>query len=212
MGAQDNSNVHVSLAPLSDWTERVFDNNTQYSIQITQEDSGTQKEKNIQEDSNTQETIRAVSQSSASMLYKKMDVDLNKTPYLQWQWKITNTYSGINEQSKAGDDYPARIYIAVKGKFGSLFPRAINYVWASTSPQNSYWPNPYSDNVIMLAKQSGDALANQWVSEKINLKADLQEYFKKDFSNIKGIAIMSDTDNAKGSAESFYRNIRFSAQ
>lgn len=188
--------IPVPIQPLSVWQERKFVDYTRYSL-ITDEGLPA---------------IKANSQASASMLYQKMDIDLEKTPFLQWQWKVTRTFTDIDEKTKNGDDYPARIYIAVKGKFGSLYPRAINYVWSSTSPKGTHWASAYTSSTILIAQQSGNALSNQWVSEKVNLREDLQRYFKKDFKNIKGIAIMTDSDNMKENAVSFYRELSFSSQ
>jgi hypothetical protein len=186
--------IPVQLSPLEEWDEKAFQGNTVYSIIST----------------DGKPTLKASSQSSASMLYKKVNIDLNKTPFLNWQWKTENIFPDINEKTKGGDDYSARIYIAVKGKTFSLYPRAINYVWASTEPKNTYWKNPYSNTTIMIAKQSGDQQVNQWVSERVNLQEDLKKHFNKTFDHIKGIAIMTDTDNANNQATAFYKNIFFS--
>jgi hypothetical protein len=116
------------------------------------------------------------------------------------------------EQSKQGDDFSARVYIAVKAKNGSFYPRVLCYVWANHSPKGSHWSSPYSNDAIIIAQQSGDSRVHQWVSEKINVKADLQRYFQEEIDEIEGIAIMTDSDNSKGKADAFYRQLFFSAQ
>ncbi len=188
------THIPVMLAPLSQWQSRVFNGETQYQLVEAAHPP----------------TIQASSQSSASMLYQELSIDLNKTPFLHWQWKVDNIFSQIDEKTKGGDDYPARIYIAVRGKTGSIFPRAINYVWASASPKGSQWLSPYSQHIAIVAQQSGQPTHQRWVSEKVNLKADLQRYFKEDFDKIKGIAIMTDSDDSQQQASAAYRNIFFS--
>jgi hypothetical protein len=183
----------INFNDLSTWEERVFSKPTIY----THESDDTH--------------LKAVSNNSASMLYRQINIDLNKTPYLNWQWKISNTYQDIkNERSKQGDDYPARVYVAIKSRTGSLYPRALVYVWSNHSEALSHWPNPYSDAVIMLALQSGDLHINQWITEKRNLKEDLKHYFNEEIDAIEGIAIMSDSDNSHSYSEAFYRNLHFS--
>ncbi len=190
-----DTNSHlVNFAPLTDWEKRVFNKHTDYSI-IHEGDSVT---------------LKAVTNNSASMLYKKLRVDLNTTPYLNWQWKINSTYNDINEQTRSGDDYPARIYIAIKSKNGSIYPRALTYVWSNHSEKLSHWKNPYSDLVTMLAIESGNSLSKQWITEKRNLKQDLLNFFGEEIDSIEGIAIMSDSDNTHLSATGFYRNMFFS--
>ncbi len=186
----------ITLAPLSLWQERVFATKTNYSLI----------------ESNEHAVIHAHSDASASMLYQQKTVNLQQTPYLQWQWKVSNTFTDINEQSKQGDDFSARVYIAVKAKNGSFYPRVLCYVWANHSPKGSHWSSPYSNDAIIIAQQSGDSRVHQWVSEKINVKADLQRYFQEEIDEIEGIAIMTDSDNSKGKADAFYRQLFFSAQ
>ena len=186
--------VPIELAPLSLWKEQKFVDETDYSIV----------------DDNGITVIKAQSNAAASMLLQEIPVDLTKTPYINWQWKVENTIAKEDEKAKAGDDYPARIYIAVPNSLFSLYPRALNYVWASQSEQNTHWENPYTDDVIMLAVQNGEENVGQWVTEKRNLREDLEKVFGKDFKNIQGIAIMTDTDNLEAEATAFYKNIYFS--
>lgn len=153
----------------------------------------------------------ATADNTASMLYRKFRVDLEKTPYLNWQWQVSNTLGDINEQTRSGDDYAARIYIAIKPAALEIVPRALTYVWASNKNQFSSWPNAYTENVKMLALQSGEQRANEWIQEKRNLKDDLQKHFNEDIRWVEGIAIMSDTDNSGGSTSAGYKTIYFSA-
>lgn len=188
--------LSVELAPLDRWQEQKFEGQTNYTLM----------------NDNGEVAIQAISNSSASMLLQEIEVDLRKTPYIQWEWKVDSVFSKDDEQAKAGDDYPARIYIAVPNKFLSLYPRALNYVWASESDKNSHWNNPYTDDVIMLAVQSGENNVGQWMKEKRNLREDLKTVFGKEFKKIKGIAIMTDTDNGQHTATAYYKNLRFSEQ
>ena len=183
----------IALSPLGIWQEQKFVGETDYSVVEIE----------------GKEVIKATSDGTASMLLQEMEIDLTKTPYINWQWRVENIIEKEDEQSKAGDDYPARIYIAVPNSFLSLYPRALNYVWASNSAQNTHWENPYTDDVIMLAVQSGNKNTRQWISEKRNLRQDLKKVFGKDFKKIKGLAIMTDTDNLQASATAFYKNIYF---
>ncbi len=68
---------------------------------------------------------------SASGLFKKIHIDLNKTPYFNWSWKIDRSLKGLNERSKEGDDYAARICVVKKHALFFWKTRALNYVWSS---------------------------------------------------------------------------------
>jgi hypothetical protein len=194
--ATPNSAARFSKGDLSDWKEQVFNQKTHYALF---EDDGVK-------------VLKAESRLSASALYLPLMVDLEKTPYINWRWKVSRTLGELDEQVKAGDDYPARVYVVISPKPFRLKPRSLNYVWASNTPAGGHWENAYSSNVMMVALRSGDELAGQWVSEKRNVREDLQRYFGEAPRYIEGIAIMSDTDDSKSAATAYYGDIYFTAE
>lgn len=185
-----------SNEPLKAWQHRSFKGHTVY--QIVTEDK--------------QAVLQARSKGTASSLYKEVRVDLLQTPFLNWSWRIDNKLSISNEKSKQGDDFAARIYLIIKGKWVFWQTTAINYVWANHSPKNTAWANPYTGNsVMMIAVRSDTDQTKHWYTEKRNVLADFKSHFGDDIRYIDGIAIMTDTDNAHGSALSYYADIYFSA-
>lgn len=181
---------------LTDWQEKSFSGHTQYQL-ITDE----------------QHTVlRAMTAASASGLFREIDIDLNKTPYLNWSWKIDNIYQGNNERSKDGDDYPARIYVVVSGGLFFWKTRAINYVWSSNQAIGTTWKNAYTGNAMMQALRSGADETGQWRTEKRNIRQDLKQLFGEDITEINAVAIMSDSDNSGQSATAFYDRLFFSSE
>ncbi|NOZ53331.1 MAG: DUF3047 domain-containing protein [Gammaproteobacteria bacterium] len=186
----------LNLPDLNNWEEKIFSNNTHYeTISI-----------------DNKVALKASSNNAASVLYKKITVDLNKTPYLNWSWKINKTLRNTVETTKAGDDYAARVYVVISG--GVLFwkSRALNYVWSSNQLKGNNWPNAYTSNATMIAAQSGDTLAGQWVREKRNVLEDIQQILGTNDTQIDAVAIMTDTDNSHQSTIAYYGNIYFSSQ
>ena len=151
--------------------------------------------------------LMAKSSSSASGLYKEIEINLEKTPHLNWEWRIENTLSGVNELAKSGDDYPARIYVIFKNT--GLFSRArgLTYVWSNNQTIDTAWESPYTRNSIMIAVQSSTKNIRQWVVGRRNIRRDYQKYFGRDIKRASGIAIMTDTDNSGQSATAYYGNI-----
>lgn len=185
----------IPIKPISDWIERKFVGATDYKLKVL----------------NNKNVLSASSNASASMLYKKVKIDLNKTPYINWKWLVNNTISSNNiEKTRNGDDFAARIYIAIKPAALDIKPRAITYVWANQAKQFDSWHNPYNNGVVMLALQSGNSNSKHWVNEKRNLKQDLEQYFNEPINSIVGIALMSDSDNTKAITNALYSDLFFS--
>lgn len=155
--------------------------------------------------------LKADSQAAASGLFKEQRIDLEQTPFLNWSWRIAGRLAGLNEQSKPGDDYAARIYVVVKGGLAFWQTKAINYVWAGNTAKDTVWPNAFAgDHAMMIALRGPEAALNVWHSEKRNVRADLQKLFGEDLRAIDAVALMTDTDNSNGQASAFYGDIWFS--
>ncbi len=161
---------------------------------------------------NGQRCVKAVAQGTASGMFREMEVDLTKTPYLNWRWRIDNIYNNDGEQTRAGDDYPARIYVVKSGGVVFWKTLAVNYVWSSHQPVNTRWFNAYSDNAHMIAVRSGQAETRQWLVEKRNVRDDFRQAYGKDITNIHAVAFMSDADNTGLSASACYGDIFFSSE
>ena len=158
------------------------------------------------------QVIRAESSESASVLFRELAVDLERTPYLNWSWRVDNIIPGLAERTKPGDDYPARIYIVTED---GLFPwqsKAVNYVWAGSLPKETRWSSAFTDSSLMIAVRSGDSEVNRWVQEKRNVKTDFRQFLGKPIRYISMIALMSDTDNSGASVSAEYGDIYFSSE
>ena len=55
--------------------------------------------------------LKSIAEGQASGLGKEISIDLNRTPFLNITWKIEKNLSGINERSKKGHDYAARVFV-----------------------------------------------------------------------------------------------------
>ena len=94
--------------------------------------------------------LTARSQASASGLTYTGSYDPYTHPILRWRWKVDNLYTKADPRTKAGDDYPLRVYVVfeydskkagrsqrlkytlAKKLYGKYPPWAsLTYVWAS---------------------------------------------------------------------------------
>ena len=156
--------------------------------------------------------LKAIADNAASGLGKEIKIDLNKTPFINITWKIEKDIPGINETTKKGHDFAARVFVIKKTGATALSNRAINYVFSSNQDVGSNSPSPYTkksvDNVLATTKTN----LNEWVTVKANVKEDFKKFHNLDVNELDGIAIMSDTDNSKKKSITYYQNIYFSSQ
>ena len=175
---------------------RGADNKTEYSV-------GSNKNGNY---------LKAIADNAASGLGKEIKIDLNKTPFINITWKIEKDIPGIDETTKKGHDFAARVFVIKKTGATALSNRAVNYVFSSNQDVGSNSPSPYTkksvDNVLATTKTK----LNEWVTVKANVKEDFKKFHNLDVNELDGIAIMSDTDNSKQKSITYYQNIYFSSQ
>ena len=154
--------------------------------------------------------IKAEAEGVGSGLGKEIEIDLNKTPFINITWKVEKDLSGIIENSKKGHDYAARVFVIKKTGATPLSNRAINYVFSSNNIIDQNWPSPYTKKSIDYVLSTTIDKTNTWVTVKANVKEDFMKLHGLDVDNISGVAIMTDTDNSKLKAISYYQNIYFS--
>lgn len=186
------------LAPFKDltlqeWKERSFSGNSEYEIADI---DGTR-------------ALKGSTDGAASILYKKKTINLTQTPTISWTWKIDGVYEDIDEQTRQGDDFPARLYVVAQIGVLPWDTLAINYVWSSNQGIGESWPNPFTQKAKMVVVQTGNTKAGQWVTQSRNIAADFKKLFGKDVETIDGYAVMVDGDNADKKGTAWFADINF---
>lgn len=197
-GAVDESVMigRFSVGDLTDWQTKTFQGETRYRF----------------DDRSGRQALFADSQGTASGLYREIRVDLRRTPWLNWSWRVDRVLSGVDERTQSGDDYPARVYVVVSGGAAFWKTRSLVYVWSSHQPVGATWDNAFTRNARVMALRSGTKDASQWVSEKRNIRDDFRQQFGEDIDTIDAVALMTDTDNSGQRTTAWYGDLYFTAQ
>jgi len=198
--AQSDLRVDIGLFSKNDtsgWEIREFAGTTDYSFTLV----------------DGQQVLVADSRQSASAFYKKIRVDLEKTPILNWSWRKEQSIDPGNEFDKNGDDFVARIYVVKSGGLFFWNTVALNYVWSYQHKRNDTWNNPFAgDKGKMLAQRDASDPQATWFKEQRNVAMDFKALLGKDIRQIDGVAIMTDSDNSGLSTRALYGDIFFSAR
>jgi len=156
--------------------------------------------------------LKAEAEGKASGLGKKVKINLIKTPFINITWKVEKNLSGIIENSKKGHDYAARVFVVKKTGVTPLSNKAINYVFSSNNSVGENWPSPYTNKSIDYVLSTTNEHQNEWVTVKANVREHFKNLHDLDVKELNGVAIMTDTDNSKLKAISYYQNIYFSSE
>lgn len=182
--------------------------------------------------------LRARANASTSGLIRRLRLDANAYPVLEWDWKVSSLLEGSDLATRAGDDYPARLYVTfdvpleqfnpvqrlfltlARSLWGEALPlAALCYVWDARAPVDTMVPNAYTDRVRMVVAESGAARLGRWLRVRRNVADDYRRAFggddpevaRRPVPPVNGIVVSSDTDNTGERAEAFFGDVRFRA-
>jgi hypothetical protein len=158
--------------------------------------------------------LKADADASASAIVHTSRFAVHRFPDIRWRWKIQNPLAKGDARTKAGDDYPIRVYVifeydleqaslgekiqyaAAKVIYGQYPPHSsLNYIWANREHAAPILPNAYTDRARMFLLQQGGAKAGQWIAEQRNILMDYRRAFGTDPPETATVAIMADTDD-----------------
>ena len=171
--------------------------------------------------------LRADANASMAGVAHPLKLDARTHPVIEWRWKILSLLQKSDIATKAGDDFPARVYVlfdydirklsfSVRARirlarlYGADVPlAALCYVWDGKTPAGTSVWSAYTDRVRMIVVESGSANLGKWVTTRRNVAADFRAAFGEDPPAISGVVLATDTDNTGESATAFYGDIRF---
>jgi hypothetical protein len=172
--------------------------------------------------------VEAKADGSMALLARGVEVDLKATPMLCWRWRVEDVVKNADMNTKAGDDYAARVYVAfrlpadkidfglrfklqfARNLYGEHVPdAALNYIWDNKNPVGHRQFNAYTDRTQMIVQRSGTAQLGTWVSERVDVLSDVVKAYGSDQAKISLLALASDTDNTKSKAHAGFADLHF---
>ena len=143
-------------------------------------------------------------------LARKIERDYPTTLELSWSWRVRSKLSGeVDERTKAGDDFAARVFVVFETSVLPTRTRAINYVWSARQPVGAVFPSPYTKWVAHIVLRNTESVEDpaMWLAESRDVLADYRAFFGQSPTVVTAVAIMVDTDNTDGYAEADFRDL-----
>ena len=172
--------------------------------------------------------LRADADASMASVLHAVSFDPRQYPNIEWRWKITSVLRKADMTTKAGDDFPARLYVLfdydiarlpfsqrvkfrlARSLYGGDIPlAALCYVWDGKSARDTSAWSVYTDRVRLIVVEGGAANAGRWVDMRRNVVEDFRAAFGEEPPPVSGIVIATDTDNTGESVSAYFGDIRF---
>ncbi|MFQ5990153.1 MAG: DUF3047 domain-containing protein, partial [Candidatus Methylomirabilales bacterium] len=160
------------------------------------------------------QALKLRSRSASFSLNRELEVDLKQTPYVEWQWKVTELPKGGDFRESSSNDQAAQLLVVFHW---SLFKKqVIAYVWDTTAPKGTKADDPSSSGVPFLTiktvvVESGDAEKGKWITETRNVVEDYKALFGDEPEKVEAIRIQINSQHTESQAESYWRSVRFKA-
>ena len=151
--------------------------------------------------------LKAEADSGATGLGIEIDNKdlLKEMPFLNVTFKIEKDFENIDQTTKKGHDWAARIMVGYGKKFGSkLLSLSHSSFLEEGFLQQSPWTKGSRDYVVSNDK------SGEWHTRKINVKELLKKTHGISFTNF--LAVFSDSNNSKQKIIAYYRDIHFSSE
>ena len=172
--------------------------------------------------------LEANADESASGINRRIRIDPNRHPVLEWRWRVFNLIPGADMLAASAEDSPARLIISFDGDSKKLhfgdrvrmrLAKAISgqelpyatlmYVWSNKLPVGTLLENPHTDRIRMIVVASGADGVGRWREYRRNVLEDYRRAFGEDPRDVVAVGVMTDTDNTRQKARSFYGDITF---
>ena len=173
------------------------------------------------------DAVRVQSDASISIVRQKVNVPAHELSHIKFSWKVSQLIANADLAVRELSDSPVRIVMAFDGDrsrlsakntmlselshalTGEPLPYAtLMYVWCNQCARESVIHNTRTDRIMKLAIESGGQNLNQWIDYERDIHADFQKAFGEPPGTLLGIAIMTDTDNTRGTTSAWYGKVQ----
>jgi hypothetical protein len=157
---------------------------------------------------NGKQALQMRSDQASFALQKKVRIALQQSPFLVWQWKVTELPKGGDFRRSGSDDQAAQLIVAFSSS------QFLAYIWDSTAPKGliASAPAPLFKKVFAVVMQSGSQGLGTWITERRNLITDFKQAYGEEPEALEGIRIQINSQHTQSRAESYWHSIAVTAQ
>jgi hypothetical protein len=160
---------------------------------------------------NGRAAIRLATNDSASMLFRQVDVPLDRYPILSWEWLIEQPIeTHLEEMTVEGDDHPARLYLTFQSAEGD--EHAMEIIWGNRSLLRGNWKHLKFFGLFSFphyTANGGRDNAGRWHAERVDLTELYRELWGEPAgARLTELALFCDTDDTGASSVAYFSDIR----
>lgn len=150
--------------------------------------------------------LHAASRGLGIQAGREVAWSLGTYPILTWSWRPIEFPRNSDERKSRTNDSAVSVYAVFPSSPVSV--KSLKYIWSRVVPVGTHLTSSAGNTQVRVLR-SGIEKAGQWVEEQVNVREDYQKYFgDSDVPKPAGIAVLSDSDDTKSSAQGDYASFR----
>ena len=150
--------------------------------------------------------LRAVSRGLGIQAARPFEWDLTAHPVLSWQWRPLLFPAGADERAAQTNDSALAVYAVFPHTTFSV--KSLKYVWSAVVPAGQHLNSSRGLTQVRVLR-SGTERKGEWAEERVDVLEDYRALFKEtEIPTPVGIAVLTDSDDTKSSAQGDYAQFR----
>ena len=170
--------------------------------------------------------VRVISDGGISIIFRRLDADLERTPILTWRWRSNNAPAPTDLSKNSGEDRAISVYVAfpheskratfresLRYNFlrlaqGEDTPgRILTFVWGGMRPRGTLLRRSGTDAVRIL--RTPEASTDTWHEESVDIASEFRKAFGWDSPDPTHIGITSDSDDTGRAIDAMVVDIEY---
>ena len=179
------------------------------------------------------DALEAVAKDSASLWRRRVAVPAERLGAVSFSWWVGRLLPGASVGDPDREDAVARVIFGFDGERSRLSARTraqfelaellsgepppfatLMFVWDGHEPPlplETVVVNSRSDRIRKIVVDSGPAMLGRWRDHRRDLAADFQQAFGEPPGDLISVALMTDSDNTDGQAQTWYGPVHWEA-
>ena len=150
--------------------------------------------------------LHAVAKNLGIQAAKQHEWDPKAYPVLAWSWRAVEFPAGSDERQAKTNDSAVSVYAVFPHTPFSV--KSLKYIWSAVVPVGTRL-NSSGGLTQALVIRSGTDKKGSWTEERVNILENYKKFFDEtETPKASGIAVLTDSDDTKSTAQGDYANFR----
>jgi hypothetical protein len=150
--------------------------------------------------------LRALAKGLGIQAAKQYEWDPKAYPMLAWSWRPVEFPAGSDERQAKTNDSAVSVYAVFPHSPMSV--KSLKYIWSAVVPVGTRLSSSGGLTQALVIRNGTDRKSS-WTEERVNIFENYKKFFDEaETPKASGIAVLTDSDDTKSTAQGDYANFR----